>query len=102
MSIDAEEQVGDPWEHPEPLPFHGRGTRDDPFRPAAFDDMIQGIAKLAKETNTSKYCSFEGSNFRIHPDGTVEWSHRMPPLRDNIANIIEDSLREWRENLKQS
>jgi len=99
MHIPSDEQVGNLSLHPEPLPFNGRGTFDDPFRPAAFEDIIQGIAKLAQETSTPKYCSFEGSNFRIHPDGTVEWSHHMPPLRDNIAGIIEDSLRQWRENL---
>lgn len=102
MQISSDEQEGDLLAHPEPLPFNGRGTLDDPFRPAAFDEMIQGIARLAQEKNEPKYCLFEGSNFRILPDGIVEWSHRMPPLRDNIASIIENSLCQWREQLHQS
>ncbi len=102
MRIDAEDQVGDPWSHPEPHPLQGRGTTDDPFRPAALDKHLHGIAQLAKEKGVPHYCLFEESLFRIHPDGTVEWAHRMPPLRDNIAEIIQASLREWRKRLEHS
>lgn len=99
MHISPEDLEGNPFEHPEPLPFHGLGTLEDPFRPDAFEDTIQAIAQLAKDSNEPKYCSFEGSNFRIMPDGTVEWAHEMPPIRDPIPGIIEDSLRRWREIL---
>jgi hypothetical protein len=99
MRINLEEQLGDPGVHPETPPFKGHGTLEDPFRPAAFTDIIQAIAQLAKTANKLMYCSFEDSNFCIHPDGTVEWAHQMPALRDQIAGIIEDSLRQWREKL---
>ncbi|MFA6038827.1 MAG: hypothetical protein WCV62_06840 [Candidatus Peribacteraceae bacterium] len=101
MNNFSDDQVGDMSLHAEPLPLGGLGTLDDPFRPAAFEENIQQIAQMAQEKNVPMYCSFEGSLFRIHPNGDVEWSHNMPPLRDNISDIIQDSLRQWRERLSK-
>jgi|GEM_PF-6655496 len=82
--------------------FPGSGTLENPFLPAAFDDNFRYIADLAQQRGEPQYCEFEISRFRISPDGKVEWGHNMPPLRDNIASIIETALQQWREQLQQS
>jgi len=102
MWFSAEEQVeGDAPTNCEFPPLNGHGTMADPFRPAAFDDTIHYIADRARETGEPQYCIFEESYFRVNPDGTEEWSHNMPPLRDNIAEIITEALRKWRKQIGQ-
>lgn len=98
MTFFAAEEESDLPEAPSPPPLvGGQGTMDDPYRPAAFDEQIRFVMEQACASGKPQYCTFENSLFRIKPDGNVEWSHNMPPLRDNIASIFEETLNRLRE-----
>ena len=93
---ESHESPGGPLDH-----LHGQGTIDNPFRPAALDENIVEIAQMARDKGQPMYCNFEGSNFRINPDGTYEAAHAMPPLRDGIEDIFKTTLGQWRQTLDQ-
>ena len=68
-------------------------------RPTVFADVLSYIADTAARDDTTQYCKFEGSNFAVHPDGTLESSHRMPPIRDGIEDLMREFLTEWKAKL---
>lgn len=70
----------------------GQGTMHDPYQANAMEDTVTELARIAAVRKEPVYCQFEGSNFRINPDGTFERAHRMPPLRDNVEQMFQETL----------